>query len=237
MEYFGILNVTPDSFSDGGCFIEQEKALIQARKLIDSGASFLDVGGESTRPNAIEVSKEEEWCRIKNVITVLLEKYPGKISLDSRHAEVAQKFLKLGGNILNDVSGFQDSQMIDLAVQYQPQIVVNHFPGKTVGAVHEQEISSINRVRDDLLLKKEQLLKSGVKVENIILDPGVGFGKAMDLNWELLKFSTLVPEEKVMIGYSRKRFLGKNRFDLEVNRNAAQIAIDAGARFLRSHAI
>ena len=95
----------------------------------------------------------------------------------------------------------------------------------------------MRRVRDDLLLKKEQLLKAGVKVENIILDPGIGFGKTMDLNWELLKFSALVSEEKIMIGYSRKRFLGEDRFDLEVNRKAAQIAIDAGARFLRAHAI
>ena len=232
---FGILNVTPDSFSDGGLYLDPEKALVQAEKLFSEGADFIDVGGQSTRPGADEITSEQEWSRIKNVIKKLIEAYPDKISLDTKNYKTAEKFLALGGNILNDVSGFQDEKMRELAAEYECLCIINHFPGKNIQEVHEQEICSINKVRDDLLARKQDLIAAGVRAENIILDPGIGFGKSMDLNWALLKFPALLPDEKILIGHSRKRFLGENRFDPEVNKKAAEIAINAGAAYLRVH--
>ncbi len=237
VKIFGILNITPDSFSDGGLFLNINKALIQAEKLFTDGADFIDIGGESTKPNAKTVSPEEEWNRIKKIIKKLLKKYPQKISLDTKNPETAEKFLKLGGHILNDVSGFADRRMIELAVKYQCVCIINHFPGKTVKEVHEQQICSINKVKDDLLRKKKELISAGILEKNIILDPGIGFGKTTNLNWKLLKFGEVLPDEQILIGYSRKRFLGENRFDGQVNKKAGQIAIAHGASFLRVHEV
>lgn len=237
IQFFGILNITPDSFSDGGKYINAQRAITHAEQLSSDGADFIDVGGESTKPNAEEILCEVEWERISEVIKVLVNKYPGKISLDTKNWQTAEKFLKIGGTVLNDVSGFQDPQMVDLAVKFQPLIVVNHFPGKTTDEVHRQKINSLDQVLDELLERKESLIRDGVSSKNIILDPGIGFGKSMELNWKLLKFAKYVPEERVMIGHSRKRFLGDNRFEVNQNLKAAKIAIDAGTSFLRVHKI
>lgn len=236
VKLFGILNCTPDSFSDGGHFSDFKKAIEQVDKLFKNGADFVDVGGESTSPKAKTVSSEEEWNRVKKVLRELFEKkLEAKISLDTRNPETAEKFLKMGGKILNDVSGFQDPKMIELALQYNAQIIVNHFPGRTVQEVHEQEIDSVNKVIDDLLKTVEILKKAGLENDKIILDPGIGFGKTMYLNWELLTFASNLPDYPIMIGHSRKRFLGKDRFNILPNQEAAKRAIANGARFLRVH--
>ncbi len=231
IKLFGILNITPDSFFDGGEFIDPKKAIAQANKLFADGADFVDVGGQSTRPGAREIEGEEEWGRIELVLKEIMS---DKISLDTKHPEVAQKFLDFGGRILNDVSGFGDPRMSELAPLFS-MVIVNHFPGKTIGEVHEQEICSINQVKDELLARKEELIKSGVDLDKIVLDPGIGFGKTMELNRELLRFAEFVPGEKIMIGHSCKRFLGENRFDVQPNLEAAKMAIESGARFLRIH--
>lgn len=234
-QIFGILNVTPDSFSDGGEFLNTTKALTHAEEMFAQGASFIDVGGQSTRPGAAEISWQEEWERIESVLKKLLRQSPERISLDTFHPETARKFLELGGRILNDVSGFQSEIMKGLAVTFEPIVMVNHFPGKTIDEVHEQKMCSMDKVRDELLSRKEELVKLGVDPNKIILDPGIGFGKTMELNWELLKFPSLVPNEKVMIGHSRKRFLGEDRFEVDRNLQAAQIAIESGASYVRVH--
>ncbi|MCF7917824.1 dihydropteroate synthase [Candidatus Gracilibacteria bacterium] len=233
-QIFGILNVTPDSFSDGGKFLDEKLALDQAQKLFDDGADFVDVGGQSTRPGSPDIPWQKEWEREEIILKTLLKTYPNKISLDTFHPETARRFFELGGTILNDVSGFGNSCMRDIAPQFA-MIIVNHFPGKTVDEVHEQKICSINQVRDELLFRKEQLLQSGVSASAIVLDPGIGFGKTMELNWELLKFPLLVPNERVLIGHSRKRFLGEKRFEIDTNLCAARRALDMGAAFLRVH--
>ncbi|MCF7906262.1 dihydropteroate synthase [Candidatus Gracilibacteria bacterium] len=247
IQLFGILNVTPDSFSDGGEFLDTESAVKHAEQMFTEGADYIDIGGQSTRPNAVEISWEEEWKRVEPVLkklsgtTTAPSSLRNKISLDTFHWQTAQKFLTFGGRILNDVSGFQDPRMQELVPQFD-MVVVNHFPGKTVQEVHEQNaclglsgISSINQVRDELLTRKEDLVRKGGNPENIVLDPGIGFGKTMELNWELLEFARAVPEERVMIGHSRKRFLGEHRFEIEPNLEAGKKAIDAGASFLRVH--
>ena len=209
---FAILNITPDSFSDGGKFVDYDSAIAHAEDLVAQGADFIDVGGESTRPGALSISSVEEWGRISRVVMTLLKRFPGKISLDTRHPETAEKFLCAGGSVLNDVSGFQDPVMVQLAVKYKPLVIVNHFPGKTVAEVHELSIDDPVQVRDDLLLRKNELVDAGVLVENIVLDPGIGFGKTVGCNWELLDFPLLVPGERVLVGFSRKRFLGEGRW-------------------------
>lgn len=247
VKIFGILNITPDSFSDGGLYIKPEKALEQAQKLIREGADFIDVGAQSTRPGAKIISWQEEWERLEPILKTLIQNYPGQISLDTFRPEIAQKFIDLGGTILNDVTGFQNPKMIEVAQQLfainqkpiakSTFIIVNHFPGSTVAEVHEQENSSRIRVREDLLLRKVELIRAGVPATSIVLDPGIGFGKTIKLNHELLEFAKEVPDERVLIGHSRKRFLGEDRMSPEVNLEAGKKAVEAGAEFLRVHEV
>ncbi len=234
----GILNVTPDSFSDGGKYDQTEAALMQCKHLFASGAEWVDVGAESTRPGALTVSLEDEWDRMKDFWEAVLADSSldiTRFSLDTRNAVTAEKFLALGGRIINDVSGFQDEAMINVAAQFQAWCMVNHFPGKTVNEVHEQKISSIEVVQADLLRAAEKLMAAGVKREQIILDPGIGFGKTPELNQRLLTFASVLPEWPVLIGHSKKRFLGENRYDQTVNVAAGLTAINSGAAYLRVH--
>lgn len=239
VQIFGILNVTPDSFSDGDDFFDPAAAIAHAAQMIADGADILDVGGESTRPDAEPITPAAEWKRVEPVLKLLSNKFAQqkrvKISLDTRHAETAEKFFALGGMILNDVSGCADPRMRDLVAAAGVTVVVNHFPGADAVAVHAQKIDSVAQVQDELLIRREQLVAAGVAAERIILDPGIGFGKTMPCNHELLKFASLVPDIDVMIGHSRKRFLGSDRFKIQSNLEAAQIAVDAGTKFLRVH--
>lgn len=235
VEIFGVLNITPDSFSDGGKFLHPEKAIEQAQLLFDNGATIVDVGGESTKPGAKSITQKEEWERIGSVLEALLEVFPGQISLDSKNPYTVNRYLEMGGNIINDVSGFQDPAMIELAAEFDAFCIVNHFPGRTVDEVHEQKISSETKVMDDLMFKAETMIMQGVDPQKIILDPGIGFGKTSELNHKLLLFPELVPDFKVMIGHSKKRFLGENRFDKTVNVEAGKIALRSGAWALRVH--
>ncbi|MCF7846997.1 MAG: dihydropteroate synthase [Candidatus Gracilibacteria bacterium] len=237
VKFFGILNVTPDSFSDGGAFFAPETAIVQAKKLFAEGADFLDIGGQSTRPGAAEISPEEEWGRVEPVFTELLSRFPQKISLDTRHPSVAHKFLALGGSVLNAVSGVHSPEMQEVIAAFQPTVIVMHFPGETIAQVHAQAIDSAEIIRDDLLTQKDLLKKCGLPSEKIILDPGIGFGKTMQLNADLLTFPALLPEEQVLIGHSRKRFLGPDRFTLTPNLLAAKRAVESGAAFLRVHEV
>ncbi|HEY5713726.1 MAG TPA: dihydropteroate synthase, partial [Candidatus Gracilibacteria bacterium] len=125
--------------------------------------------------------------------------------------------------------------MVAVAAKFQATCVVNHFPGKTPEAVHQKSIDSLEQVRDELLKRKTSMMEMGIKPENIILDPGIGFGKTMELNERLLRFAEIVPGERVLIGHSRKRFLGEHRFEEGPNLQAAKEAIEGGAEFLRVH--
>lgn len=237
-QLIGILNVTPDSFSDGGKYDSTEAALVQARQLLADGATWVDVGAESTRPNAETITVETEWERMKAFWQAVLDSKDleiEKFSLDTRNPSTAQKFLALGGGIINDVSGFQDPSMIDLAVKYQATCLVNHFPGKSVEEVHEQNISSIEVVKADLLVKAAEMIERGVARDKIILDPGIGFGKTLTLNEALLDFSAHVPSWPVLIGHSKKRFLGDDRYEKDVNVAAGERAAKAGAAYVRVH--
>lgn len=232
----GILNVTPDSFSDGGQYIDSTLAIAHAEKLFAEGAVVVDVGAESTRPNAKELTDDEEWQRLEPVLCALIPKFPGKISLDSYHPETMQRALAIGPIIMNDVTTFHNELMRNVAIEHNAKVIISHLPGIDIQAAHrDAPVSSVQEVRDDLLTTARELEASGLPRAHIILDPGIGFGKAMELNWELLKFAKEVPDYDVMIGYSRKRFLGVDRMEIEPNLEAGRIAIAHGAAYLRVH--
>lgn len=132
----GILNVTPDSFSDGGEYFDAKKATAHAAQLFADGAAIVDVGAESTRPNAEKLSDDQEWQRLEPVLTTLISNYPGRISLDSYHPETMQKALAIGPVIMNDVTAFHTPEMLDVAVEHGAQVIVSHLPGNDIQRAH-----------------------------------------------------------------------------------------------------
>jgi dihydropteroate synthase len=237
VQLVGILNVTPDSFSDGGDFLNVNDAVAQADKLFKDGASIVDVGAESTRPKAEAVSVDNEWNRQEPILKILIPKYPGQISLDSYNISTIKRAFEIGPVIINDVTGFNNPEMIKLAAGLNAKVIISHFPaGFTIQQAHiDTPVKDVEQVRAELLEKAEALEEMGLPHKNIILDPGIGFGKSPELNEQLLSFAEQVPEYKVMIGYSKKRFLGENRMEIETNIEAGRIAIKHGAIYLRVH--
>jgi dihydropteroate synthase len=237
VQLVGILNITPDSFSDGGDFFSLEDAVNQADKLFKDGASIVDVGAESTRPKAEVVSLDHEWNRLEPILKVLIPKYPGQISLDSYNILTIKKAFEIGPVIINDVTGFTNSEMLELAAQLKAKVIISHFPaGFTIQQAHiDMPVKDVTQVKTELLEKAKSLEDMSLPTQNIILDPGIGFGKTPELNEQLLEFAEQVPEYKVMIGYSRKRFLGENRMEIEPNIEAGKIATTHGAAYLRVH--
>ncbi len=232
----GILNVTPDSFSDGGLFLEPAKAIHQAEALFQVGAAIIDVGAESTRPNAVPLSETEEWQRLEPILSVLITKYPGRISLDSYHPATIEKAWAIGPIIVNDVTGLNNPAMVKLVKRLKPVVIISHAPGVDLQAAHRlMPVRDVETVKSDLLAKERMLLRGGLKSDQIILDPGIGFGKTLEINLQLLSFAAMVPSKTVMIGYSRKRFLGDQRMEIGPNLAAAKVAIGAGASYLRVH--
>lgn len=240
-ELFGILNVTSDSFSDGGKYLESDAALARADQMFRDGASYVDVGAESTRPGATKISHEEELKRLDPVIIALLKKYPGLISLDSYNPDTIEHYAEISPTfIANDVTGFNNPRMLEVVAKYNLRCILSHFPKKQyqdIQAAHNDpdKISSASQVLDELLSRQAEMIAAGIPKEHIILDPGIGFGKTPELNRELIEFASLVPGRDVMIGYSKKKFLGEDRFDIGTNLEAGLLAIKSGARYLRVH--
>lgn len=236
VQLVGILNITPDSFSDGGQFTEPAIALEQADKLFTDGAALVDVGAESTRPNATALSADEEWQRLEPILEKLLSKYPGQISLDTYHPETAEKALESGKVIINDVTGLNNPAMFSVITSHKADCIISHLRGTNIAEAHQGPlIDDIQQVIKDLRSKADQLQAAGLNRGQIILDPGIGFGKTERLNEQLIEFAKYVQDYKVMIGYSRKRFLGDKRMELETNLLAGRRAIEAGAAYLRVH--
>lgn len=232
----GILNVTPDSFSDGGLFNEPVKAIEHATQLFKDGATLIDIGAESTRPNATPLTDEEEWRRIEPVLRVLIPRYPGRISLDTYHPATVLRAFEIGPVIINDVTGMNNPSMVTAVAELRATCIISHLPGANIQSAHQQKpVTSIDQVKDDLLAKEKILVDKGLDSSQIVLDPGIGFGKTPELNWQLLRFAEFVPGKTVMIGYSRKRFLGEHRMYLEPNLEAGKIAAESGAYYLRVH--
>lgn len=209
----GIVNVTPDSFSDGGRFLAHEAAVEQALRLVAEGADILDIGGESTRPGAEVVSLDEELRRVVPVIEQLARKTNTPISIDTSKAEVARQALRAGATIVNDISGLRfDSQMIDICRESRCGVVVMHMQGTPQTMQIEPHYTDVvEEICGYFRERLETLGRGGIAAERIVLDPGVGFGKTARHNLEILSHIARFRElgRPVLIGHSRKRFLKK----------------------------
>lgn len=209
----GILNVTPDSFSDGGRFEYLDAAVEQALLLQDDGADILDVGGESTRPQAEPVDVATEKARVLPVIKAIAAVARVPISIDTTKAEVAEAAIEAGASIVNDISGLTfDSRMIDVCRDLQPGIVCMHIQGTPRTMQQNPSYRDVvSEIRDWLATRLDRLDAAGIDLQSVILDPGIGFGKTSAHNLELLRnvqsFRGL--NRPILIGHSRKRFLGK----------------------------
>jgi len=225
----GILNVTPDSFSDGGEFFSLDKAIAHAEQMIAEGADIIDVGGESTRPGgAAIVSAAEEQERVLPVIQELAKRFDAPISVDTTKAVVARAALDAGAAIVNDISALRfEPEIADEVAKSGAGLVLMHSRG-TPGALHglEPVADIVEEVTSSLLSSIEIAQQRGVKRESIVIDPGIGFGKSQEQNLELIaKLDQIVaafPDFPVLIGTSRKSFLG--RILADENGNSAPVA-------------
>ncbi len=238
----GILNVTPDSFSDGGMFLDTEKAVKRGLEMAEEGADFIDVGGESTRPGAEVVTFDEELKRVIPVISRLAKAIQIPISIDTYKSEVANLALDAGASIVNDISGLHyDQRIADVVAKHKASIVVMHIKGtpKTMQMNPEYQ----NVIEDICTYLQEGIqLAEDKGIERIIVDPGIGFGKRIEHNLEIIKH---LQEFKrfgypVLVGLSRKSFIGKimdlpTDQRLEGTAAAVAVAVMNGANIVRVH--
>lgn len=239
----GILNVTPDSFSDGGKFYEKNKAIEHALGLIEDGADIIDIGGESSRPGADPVPADEEMNRVLPVIEEIIKSDPEiLISVDTTKSKVAEEALKAGAKIINDISSFAfDPEMPAIIKKYDAAAILMHMKGTPKSMQNNPEYKDVvNDIYDYFTETCNNAEKLGLK--KLIIDPGIGFGKKVHHNYELLN---RLDEFKgigypILIGLSRKSFLGKS-LDLPVELRdaptlaAETLAVSKGARFIRTH--
>jgi dihydropteroate synthase len=210
----GVLNVTPDSFSDGGKYNTTFRALDHVKSMIDFGAHIIDVGGESTRPGAKSVSEQDEITRVSETIQLIKKKYPNQlISLDTRKSKVMQHGLSIGVDMLNDVSALDfDPQSYQVVKDSGKPIVLNHSQGIPEDMQNNPTYENVLLDIFDYFKNKIKFLKdNGIKDEQIIIDPGIGFGKTLEHNLEIISKISLFHSlgYPIMVGPSRKSFIGK----------------------------
>ena len=238
----GILNITPDSFSDGGHFLDADKALDHAQRMIAEGADIIDVGGESTRPGGEPVSVEDEIKRVVPVIEALVQKTDIPISVDTTKSEVARAALDAGAAIVNDISALRfDFYVADAVARAGAGLVLMHSRGTPATMHRLPPVADImQEVTSSLRASVHMAERRGVKRESIVIDPGIGFGKSQEQNLELIaKLDQMIaafPGYPVLIGTSRKSFLGGVVTD-RLHRTMATIAaaVLKGAHIVRVH--
>lgn len=240
----GILNLTPDSFSDGGSYPTPEDAIARGLQMVEEGALIIDVGGESTRPGATPVTEEEECARVLDVVKALASKGIC-VSIDTRHAPVARAALEAGVSIINDVSGFRDPAMVDLAASCDAGLVVMHMGGDDPRTMQNEPVYEdvVAEVRDYLKAQADNLIAHGVARERICLDPGPGFGKTAKQTIELMRnfheFNRL--GFPTMVAVSRKSYIGEAyQIEEPKERDSASaaealMACELGASVIRTH--
>lgn len=242
----GVLNITPDSFSDGGKYLSEEDAFLHAMRLIDEGADVIDIGGESTRPFSNEVSPEIELERVVPVINKIRENNRDiVISIDTRHSVVAAEAIKAGADIINDISALTfDSDMISVAKELNVPIILMHSLATPDKMQLNPEYSGniVDEIFKYLFDRVQMVLNAGIKQENIIIDPGVGFGKTIEHNFEIInrinEFKSL--PYPLLVGISRKSFLSKT-LNLPLNElEQANLAVNSylcsrGVDIIRVH--
>ena len=209
----GVLNVTPDSFSDGGEFLDPDKAVARAVSLLDEGAQIVDVGGESTRPGSDPVGPEEELRRVMPVLRGILAACPeAVVSIDTYRASTAEATLDAGARVVNDVTALGDPRMAGVMAERGCPVVLMHMRGEPKSMQQDPRYEDVVReVRDFLARRAERAIQAGVEEGNIVLDPGIGFGKTLEHNLTLLNRLDALVELgfPVLVGASRKSFLGK----------------------------
>lgn len=243
-QIMGVLNITPDSFSDGGRFFDHTPAIQRAQEMSDQGANIIDIGGESTRPGAAEVSVKDELNRVIPVIEALSEKIKLPISIDTSKPEVMQKALDAGASMVNDVCALTNKAALEVVAQSGQDVCLMHMQGSPRTM---QKNPSYNNVVDDIKAFFEQRIKAcvdgGIDIDKIILDPGFGFGKTLAHNLEILsrfaEFKTF--GLRTLAGLSRKSMIGSILGDRDVESRVigsvtgAIIAVQNGANIIRVH--
>ncbi len=240
----GILNVTPDSFSDGGRYLEVNKAVEHALKMVRDGADIIDVGGESTRPFSKKISRDEELERVIPVIEALAKELSVPISIDTYKGEVAEKSLKAGASIINDISALRfDPQMASIAAGACVPLILMHIKGTPQNMqdnpVYDDVVSEILKFFEKAI---ERAVSAGVREDLIIIDPGIGFGKTFDHNLEIIRelagFESL--NKPVLLGSSNKAFIG-HILDRDTRDTGTMATVAAGvmngANIVRVHNI
>lgn len=225
----GIVNVTPDSFSDGGCFANTPSAVDHALRLADQGAAILDIGGESTRPNSTPVGTQEELDRVIPVIEKIVAQSSIPISIDTSKSAVARAALDAGAEIINDVTGLErDPEMQSVAKSSAAGICAMHMQGTPQTMQDNPTYDNVvTEIHHYLSQRKTALVQSGIEPEKICLDPGIGFGKTHEHNIQLLNHceNFLDLGCPILVGHSRKGFIGKLIGDKSANRDIGTLAI------------
>ncbi len=241
----GVLNVTPDSFSDGGLYFEKSIAIERAKEMVEDGADIIDIGGESTRPGAEPVSLDEELNRTIPVIETLSKEIKVPISIDTYKSIVAEKAINAGASIVNDISGLRfDPEMAEVIAKHKVPVVIMHIKGTPRNMqkepFYENLIIEIKNYLEDSI---NIALSAGIEKDKIIIDPGIGFGKTFEHNLEIIhKLSEFtIFGRPILIGLSRKAFIGKilnnalPRERVEGTAAAVAISIMNGANIIRVH--
>jgi dihydropteroate synthase len=240
----GILNITPDSFSDGGNFYTVQSAVDRAKQMEDAGADILDIGGESTRPYSQPVSPQDELDRVVPVLERLQKSINIPISIDTTKSDVARAAIQLGAQIINDISGLEaDEQMIEVARDSRAGVCAMHRQGtpQTMQDNPSYENCTVE-ILEYLKLRDTQLRNSGIPPERICLDPGIGFGKLHEHNIELIRNVGLFHQlaRPILVGHSRKGFVGKILGSKDVARDYGTLGVSfalhlQGVQILRVH--
>jgi len=240
----GILNVTPDSFSDGNLYFDRDKAVKHGLDLVKKGADILDVGGESSRPGSDPIPVEEELRRILPVISELRENSDILLSVDTTKAEVARRALDAGADIINDISSLQfDADMLPLAAEREAPVILMHMKGdpKTMqeNPFYENLLAEVKSFFQERI---DMAVSSGIKREKILIDPGIGFGKNFSDNLSLIRNLRYFKDlgRPLLVGLSRKSFIGKivdqpPQDRLEGSLSAVVLSVSHGAHLVRVH--
>lgn len=238
----GILNITPDSFSDGSHFNQLDKALFRAEQMVAEGADIIDVGGESTRPGAAYVSEQEELDRVVPIIEQLSRKLDVMISVDTYKPAVMAEACRAGAHLINDIKALQEDGALNVAAASDALICLMHMQGDPKTMQQQPAYTNvITEVSSFLNNRVNACLQAGISAEKLILDPGFGFGKTLEQNYELLgRMKELDSQYPVLVGMSRKSMIG-NFLNCSVDERlsgsigAALYALTQGARIIRVH--
>ncbi len=240
----GILNITPDSFSDGGDFFEKNIAIERALEMVEQGADIIDIGGESTRPFSDSVSLKEEISRVIPVIEGICKESDVCISIDTTKSKVACEALEAGASVINDISAMEiDSLMVDVALKFNCPIVLMHMKGIPKNMQDNPQYQSlISDIKEYLLARIDFVVSKGIDRNKIIIDPGIGFGKTVENNFEIINNLDQFVKMNfpVLLGASRKSFIGVSLNLPENDRLEGSIAaniigLQKGAKIFRVH--